>query len=41
MAATARERRELARLSERDLKDLGLTPYDIDFKLRRPPWRHG
>ena len=38
-AARARERRELAKLSERDLKDLGLTPYDVEFKLRTPLWR--
>lgn len=39
MATRARERRELAKLSERDLKDLGLTPYDVEFKLRTPLWR--
>ena len=39
MAARARERRELSRLSERELKDLGLTSYDVDFRLRRPLWR--
>jgi uncharacterized protein YjiS (DUF1127 family) len=29
----------LARLSERDLKDIGLSRYDVEMELRKPFWR--
>jgi uncharacterized protein YjiS (DUF1127 family) len=34
MAERARQRRALARLSDRELRDIGITRYDIDFVLR-------
>jgi uncharacterized protein YjiS (DUF1127 family) len=34
-----RERAELARFEERDLRDLGLTRADADYELRKPFWR--
>ena len=34
MAERARQRRELARLSDRELHDIGITRYDIEFVLR-------
>jgi uncharacterized protein YjiS (DUF1127 family) len=34
-----RDRRELARLDERTLKDLGLTRADAEFLLNKPFWR--
>jgi len=34
-----RQRRMLARLSERDLKDIGLSRYDVEMELRKPFWR--
>jgi uncharacterized protein YjiS (DUF1127 family) len=33
-AERARQRRELAQLSDRELHDIGITRYDIDFVLR-------
>lgn len=35
----ARERRELAQLSERDLRDLRLTSVDVWHEISRPFWR--
>jgi uncharacterized protein YjiS (DUF1127 family) len=35
MAERARQRRELAQLSDRELHDIGITRYDIEFVLRR------
>ncbi len=35
MAERARQRRELAQLSDRELQDIGITRYDIEFVLRR------
>jgi uncharacterized protein YjiS (DUF1127 family) len=35
-AERARQRRELAQLSDRELHDIGITRYDIEFVLRRP-----
>lgn len=35
----ARERRELARVSARDLKDFGLTPGAARFEANKPFWR--
>jgi uncharacterized protein YjiS (DUF1127 family) len=35
MAERARQRRELAQLSDRELHDIGITRYDIEFILRR------
>jgi len=34
-----RERAELARFGERDLRDLGLTQADADYELGKPFWR--
>ncbi|HXW41142.1 MAG TPA: DUF1127 domain-containing protein [Xanthobacteraceae bacterium] len=34
-----RSRRELAAISERSLRDIGLTRYDADFETRKPFWR--
>jgi uncharacterized protein YjiS (DUF1127 family) len=34
-----RERAELARFEERDLRDLGLTRADADYELGKPFWR--
>lgn len=39
MAEKARQRRALARLSDRELRDIGITRYDIEFVLRRSCWR--
>jgi uncharacterized protein YjiS (DUF1127 family) len=39
MAERARQRRLLAQLSDRELRDIGLTRYDIEFVLRRSSWR--
>lgn len=35
----ARERRELATLDSRTVRDLGLTPSDIQFEVNKPFWR--
>jgi uncharacterized protein YjiS (DUF1127 family) len=35
----ARDRRELAALDERSLRDLGLTTSSIEFELNKPFWR--
>ena len=34
----ARERRNLAALSEHSLKDIGLSRADVEYELRRPFW---
>ena len=34
MAERARQRRELEQLSDRELRDIGITRYEIDFVLR-------
>ena len=34
-----RERAELARFDERDLRDLGLTRADADYEVGKPFWR--
>jgi Domain of unknown function (DUF1127) len=39
MAERARQRRVLARLSDRELRDIGISRYDIEFVLRRSCWR--
>jgi uncharacterized protein YjiS (DUF1127 family) len=36
MAERARQRRELAQLSDRELRDIGITRYEIEFVLRHP-----
>jgi uncharacterized protein YjiS (DUF1127 family) len=38
-AERARQRRVLARLSDRELKDIGITRYDVEFVLRQSRWR--
>ena len=35
----ARERQELAGLDQRTLRDLGLSPGDIQFEASKPFWR--
>jgi uncharacterized protein YjiS (DUF1127 family) len=32
------ERRSLARMEERDMKDLGLSRWDIEREIARHPW---
>jgi uncharacterized protein YjiS (DUF1127 family) len=39
MAERARQRRALERLTDRELRDIGLTRYDIEFVLRQSSWR--
>jgi uncharacterized protein YjiS (DUF1127 family) len=39
MAERSRQRRELAQLTDRELRDIGISRYDIEFVLRRPSWR--
>jgi uncharacterized protein YjiS (DUF1127 family) len=39
MRERARQRRALARLSDRELRDIGITRYEVEFILRRPAWR--
>jgi uncharacterized protein YjiS (DUF1127 family) len=34
-----RDRSELARLDQRSLRDLGLTPHDALYEVRKPFWR--
>jgi uncharacterized protein YjiS (DUF1127 family) len=36
MAERARQRRELAQLSDREPRDIGITRYEIEFVLRHP-----
>jgi uncharacterized protein YjiS (DUF1127 family) len=35
----ARSRRELARLDERMLKDIGVSRVEVEFEVRKPFWR--
>ena len=35
----ARERRELASLDSRTIRDLGLSPSDVQFEVNKPFWR--
>lgn len=35
----ARQRRQLARLDARLLRDIGLTPADVDTECRKLPWQ--
>ena len=35
----ARERRELASLDTRTIRDLGLSPSDVQFEVNKPFWR--
>jgi uncharacterized protein YjiS (DUF1127 family) len=35
----SRDRRELARMDQRSLRDLGLTPHDALYEARKPFWR--
>ena len=35
----ARERRELGTLDSRTIRDLGLSPSDIQFEVNKPFWR--
>ena len=35
----AHERRELANLDHRTIRDLGLSPGDIQFEINKPFWR--
>ena len=37
-ARRAGERAALARLSDRELRDIGLTPYERSFEIRKPYW---
>ena len=37
-AERARQRRALAQLSDRELKDIGITRYDVEFVLRQSRW---
>ena len=39
MTERARQRRALAQLSDRELRDIGITRYEIEFVLRQSPWR--
>jgi uncharacterized protein YjiS (DUF1127 family) len=34
------ETRELAALSDRDLRDMGVNRYELEHELRRPTWKH-
>jgi uncharacterized protein YjiS (DUF1127 family) len=38
MAERGRQRRALAQLSDRELRDIGLTRYDVEFLLRKSSW---
>ncbi len=35
----ARSRREIAKLDERTLRDLGVSPSQMEFEARKPFWR--
>jgi len=39
IAERLRQRRVLATLSDRDLKDIGVSRYDVEVELRKPFWR--
>jgi uncharacterized protein YjiS (DUF1127 family) len=38
-AQRMRQRRALAQLSDRELRDIGLSRYDAEMELRKPFWR--
>ena len=38
-AKRIRERRELAGLTEHDLRDIGITPADVFWETEKPFWR--
>ena len=38
-AGKSQQRRQLGRLSERELRDIGLSRYDAEMELRKPFWR--
>ena len=35
----ARQRRDLAALSDYSLRDIGLSRADVEFEIRKPSWR--
>ena len=35
----SRQRRELAQLDTRSIRDLGLSPNDVQFEVNKPFWR--
>ncbi len=37
--ARNRERRELVELSDRDLRDIGLSRWEVEYERTRPFWR--
>jgi uncharacterized protein YjiS (DUF1127 family) len=39
MIERSRQRRALASMSVRDLKDIGIASYDVEIELRKPFWR--
>jgi uncharacterized protein YjiS (DUF1127 family) len=39
MTERARQRRALAQLSDRELRDIGITRYEVEFVLRQSRWR--
>jgi uncharacterized protein YjiS (DUF1127 family) len=39
MTERTRQRRALAQLSDRELRDIGITRYEIEFLLRKSRWR--
>jgi uncharacterized protein YjiS (DUF1127 family) len=39
MTERARQRRALAQLSDRELRDIGITRYEVEFVMRQSPWR--
>lgn len=36
----SRQRRELADIDHRTLRDLGISPTDVQFEVNKPFWRH-
>jgi uncharacterized protein YjiS (DUF1127 family) len=38
MLAVRRQRRDLARLDDNALKDIGISRYEADIEARRPAW---
>jgi uncharacterized protein YjiS (DUF1127 family) len=39
MLERSRERQILARMNIRDLRDIGVTPYDAGMEAQKPFWR--
>ena len=39
LAERSRQRRALAQLSDRELRDIGLSRYDVGIEFRKPFWR--